>query len=57
MKNVKGNIAARAAEPSTHAGIAAVAQAAGMIWPQYAAFANAAAVLFGALAVAMPERG
>jgi len=53
----KNIIAARVAEPSTHAGLAMLAQVAGAFFPQYAAIAQAATVLFGTIAVALPEKG
>lgn len=47
----------RASEPSTHAGLAALAQVIGGFFPQYALIANVASAAFGALAVGMHEQG
>lgn len=48
---------ARAAEPSTHAGLAALSQALKFFAPQWGAVFDAATGLFAALAVAMKEKG
>jgi hypothetical protein len=47
----------RAAEPSTWAGMAAIFQAVGFFFPQYVVLANAATVVAGCVAGAVPERG
>lgn len=46
----------RVKEPSTWAGLAAILQAVGFFFPQYAVLVNAATVLAGCAAGAMPER-
>lgn len=46
----------RFTEPSTHAGLAALSQVLSVFCPQWGAVFNAATVLLGALAVALPER-
>lgn len=46
----------RLREPSTHAGIAAVAIAAGTLFPQYSLILNTIAAMLGAGAAATPER-
>lgn len=56
-KRKKTGVMARAAEPSTHAGIAALASALSYIFPQYALPLNVAVAAFGALAVGMREKG
>lgn len=50
------NFFRRLTEPSSHAGLAALAQVLSVFAPQWAAVLNAATVLFGALAVAIPEQ-
>lgn len=45
----------RFAEPSTHAGLAALSQALKFLAPQWAAVLDAGTAFFAALAVAMPE--
>lgn len=42
-------------EPSTHAGIALAIKSSEIFFPQYAAVVNCLSMLFGAMAVAMPE--
>lgn len=44
-------------EPSSHAGIAALAQALAVIFPQYAYIFGAITVIFGGAAITTPERG
>ena len=56
MRKPKGYIASRISEPSTHAGIAAISQALGFFFPQYAVIANAATVLFGAVAAMRSDK-
>ncbi len=50
-------IIARLKEPSTHAGIAAAAQAAAFFLPQYAGIFAGLTMIFGGAAVATPECG
>lgn len=45
----------RVYEPSTWAGVAAILQALGFFFPQYAVLVNAGTVLAGCAATAMPE--
>jgi hypothetical protein len=45
----------RLKEPSTHAGIALIAQAFAFFYPQYATILNCLTALFGGGAVALPE--
>ena len=42
-------------EPSTHAGLAAAAQALAFFFPQYAPVFNIITMLFGGAAIATPE--
>lgn len=50
-------ILARLAEPSTHAGFAALSQALKIFAPTWAAVFDAGTLFFGALAVALKEKG
>jgi hypothetical protein len=47
----------RLAQPSTYAGFSGLALAFGLSQPQFAAYATAAATLFGLIAVALNETG
>lgn len=46
----------RLIEPSSHAGLAAIAVALGTFFPQYKAVADALVALFGSLAVVISEK-
>jgi hypothetical protein len=56
LKNVLPMLFARLSEPSTYAGLSGLATLAGVSAPAFSAYAAAAAVIFGVLAILMPEK-